>query len=229
MRVSKKVFGLSLSMNRLASVRQAGLGCLAVVLSLVSGLTAQAQVPDGTDEVQEDWVLVIQATSPDETAPQIANIISPIETIDAEYGVLELNHTTQPDYEDGGVQLQRWNGSTLCDYNPTTAHDRLSTANETISYTMTMKVSNGKLEFGVLNGKSETWGDFGGNSDQWRSSTDCVYVDLSRYSRTVSTDRTRICFASNLVSSFVQTQVRYYKAGQLLKTDTTQVAVYQAD
>jgi hypothetical protein len=199
---------------------------LAIVLLLVS--SAAAEVPEGTDEVEEDWVLVIQDVSPDESAPQIANVISPTETIDADYGVLELNHTTQPDYVDGGLQLQRWNGSYICEYCRASAHDRLETAGETITYTMTMKVSGGKLEFGVKNGTSQTWGDFGGNGDQWRSETDTVLIDLSHYSRTVSTDHTRICFASNLVSSFVQKEVRYYKSGQLLKTDTNQVVVYEA-
>lgn len=202
------------------------LACAVVSMS-ASGL-AQGQTPPGTDEVQEDWVLVIQATSPEETAPQIANVISPVGNIEAEYGVLELNHTTQPDYQNGGIQLQRWNGSFLCDYRPTTSHDRLQTANETISYTMTMKVANGNLNFGVQDGKSQTWGTFGGNGSQWRSQTESAYVDLSQYDRKVSTDHTRVCFASNLVSTFTQTQVRYYQAGQLLKTDTIKIEVYKA-
>lgn len=216
------------SADRRFSVRRVVVGGLVAVLSLVSSLTAQAQTPEGTDEVQEDWVLVIQATSPEQTAPQIANVISPVGSIDAEYGVLELNHTTQPDYADGGIQLQRWNGNFLSDYCPTTTHNRLVTANETIRYTMTMKVVNGRLVFGVRNGTSQTWGSFGGEGEQWRTGTDSAYADLSQYDRTVSTNHTRICFASNLVSSFTQRQVRYYRAGQLIKTDTNGVSVYQA-
>lgn len=217
---------------RTISVYKSTLAQLAVlacaVLAVSASGRAQGQTPPGTDEVQEDWVLVIQATSPEETAPQIANVISPVGNIDAEYGVLELNHTTQPDYQDGGIQLQRWNGSFLCDYRPSTSNNRLQTANETISYTMTMKVANGNLNFGVQNGQSQTWGTFGGNGSQWRSQTGSAYVDLSQYDRKVSTDHTRVCFASNLVSTFTQTQVRYYQAGQLLKTDTTKIEVYKA-
>lgn len=198
------------------------------LLGLLYGASGFAQTPAGTDEVQEDWVLVIQQTSPDETAPQIATIISPVETIEAEYGVLELNHTTQPDYSDGGIQLQRWNGSFLADYRPPVSNNRLTTPNETISYTVVMKVTNGNLVFNVQNGVSQTWGKFGGNGNNWVSETPSVYLDLSRYDRKVSTEHTRVCFASNLVASFTQTQVRYYKAGQLLKTDTTGVPVYQA-
>jgi len=217
---------------RIISVFKSMTGPLTWVGCTVLGLLAHGQVygqtPPGTDEVQEDWVLVIRATSPDETAPQIANVISPVGNIDAEYGVLELNHTTQPDYLDGGIQLQRWNGSLLCDYRPTAPHDRLQTPDETISYTMTMKVANGNLNFGVQDGKSQTWGSFGGNSSQWRTQTESAYIDLSQYDRKVSTDHTRVCFASNLVSTFTQTQVRYYQAGQLLKTDTIKVEVYKA-
>lgn len=195
---------------------------------LLYGVYGFAQTPDGTDEVQEDWVLVIQQTSPDETAPQIATIISPVENIEAEYGVLELNHTTQPDYSDGGIQLQRWNGTFLTDYRPPVSNNRLTTPNETISYTMVMKINNGNLVFNVQNGSSQTWGTFGGNGDRLVTQTSSAYADLSRYDRKVSTDHTRVCFASNLVASFAQTQVRYYKAGQLLKTDKTSVSVYQA-
>lgn len=217
---------------RIISVYKSTLAQLAVfacaVLAVSASGRAQGQTPPGTDEVQEDWVLVIQATSPEETAPQIANVISPVGNIDAEYGVLELNHTTQPDYQDGGIQLQRWNGSFLCDYRPTTSNNRLQTANETISYTMTMKVANGNLNFGVQYGQSQTWGTFGGNGSQWRSQTESAYVDLSQYDRKVSTDHTRVCFASNLVSTFTQTQVRYYQAGQLLKTDMIKIEVYKA-
>lgn len=217
---------------RIISVYKSTLAQLAVfacaVLAVSASGRAQGQTPPGTDEVQEDWVLVIQATSPEETAPQIANVISPVGNIDAEYGVLELNHTTQPDYQDGGIQLQRWNGSFLCDYRPTTSNNRLQTANETISYTMTMKVANGNLNFGVQYGQSQTWGTFGGNGSQWRSQTESAYVDLSQYDRKVSTDHTRVCFASNLVSTFTQTRVRYYQAGQLLKTDTIKIEAYKA-
>lgn len=217
-------FGKSFQTARKAAV----VGFVAVVLSLVASGRAEAAVPAGTDEVQEDWVLIIASTSPDETAPQIVTIISPTETIDADYGVLELNHTTQPDYVDGGVQLQRWNGSDICDYSHSSNHDKLSTADETIKFTMVVKIQGGQLEFGVLNGTSTTWGDFGGNPDQWRSKTDTVLTDLSHYDRQVSTDHSRVAFAPNLVRSFVQKEVRYYKNGELLQTDTTQVPVYQA-
>ena len=215
-----------IGVHRSAPAQLAMIGC-AILVFYANG-QARAQTPPGTDEVQEDWVLVIQATSPEETAPQIANVISPVGNIDAEYGVLELNQTTQPDYQDGGNQLQRWNGSFLCDYRPTAPHDRLQTANETISYTMTMSVANRNLNFGVQNGKSQTWGSFGGNGSQWRSQTESAYADLSQYDRKVSTEHTRVCFASNLVSTFTQTQVRYYQAGQLLKTDTIKIEVYKA-
>jgi hypothetical protein len=120
--------------------------------------------------------LLIQTTSPDVTAPQIATVISPIENIEAEYGVLELNHTTQPDYSDGGIQLQRWNGDFICSTRTANSHARLTTPDERITFTMTMKISGGKLAFGVINGKSQTWGDFGGEP-YWRTRTDSAYPE----------------------------------------------------
>jgi hypothetical protein len=196
------------------------------MLAVLAASVTHAQTPAGTDEVQEDWELVIRDTSPDETAPQIAAIISPIENIKAEYGVLELNHTTQPDYVDGGIQLQRWYGKDVMSYCPPTAHDRLNTAGEKITFTMTMKLTGTNLVFGVINGKSETWGDFGGTTGNWKSQAVTDYPDLNRYDRRVSVTHTRIGFASNLVQSFKQTNVRYYVNGTLVKTDTAQLAAY---
>lgn len=206
-----------------------------IAMGWVAGLTSvvlfagvvNAQTPEGTDEVQEDWELLIQTTSPDVTAPQIATVISPIENIEAEYGVLELNHTTQPDYSDGGIQLQRWNGDFICSTRTANSHARLTTPDERITFTMTMKISGGKLAFGVINGKSQTWGDFGGEP-YWRTRTDSAYPDLARYDRKVSVQKTRIGFAANLVQSFKQKTVRYYKNGELLKTDTVEQVVYDA-
>lgn len=197
------------------------------MLAVLAASVTYAQTPAGTDEVQEDWELVIRDTSPDETAPQIAAIISPIESIDAEYGVLELNHTTQPDYVDGGIQLQRWYGDDVMSYCPPTAHDRLNTAGEKITFTMTMKLTGTNLVFGVINGKSETWGDFGGTTGNWKSQTMANYADLNRYDRQVSVTHSRIGFASNLVQTFKQTGVRYYINGALVKTDTTPLATYE--
>ena len=218
MRTRKNAFGL---VSWLA-------GCGVALLAVLAGGPANAQTPANTDEVREDWELVIRETDFDQTAPQIVTVISPIETIESDYGVLELNHTTQPNYVDGGIQLQRWNGDFMRNYRPPTAHDRLTIAGERITYTMTMKVSGGNLEFGVTNGKSQTWGDFGGTSDQWRSATASNYTDLSRYDRNVSVTKSRIGFAANLVQSFKQKQVRYYKNGQLVKTDNTNLSVYDA-
>jgi hypothetical protein len=201
-------------------------GCLAAGL-LVCSDRAWADQPTDVSRVEEDWELVVGEPSADDTAPQIVNFISPTARTDAEYGILELNHSTQPEYLDGGIQFQRWFGDFERVYRTPHTQNRLSTPGEVVTYTMSMKIENGQLEFGVKNGTSQTWGTFGGDSEQWRSSTTSPYANLDHYSPRVSTKNSRIGYAANRVSSFTLKAVRYYRGDELLYTDSTAQVVHQ--
>ncbi len=213
--------------HRPAGIRQVFFRRIFTLFMVLSGGIAWAETPTNVDRVEEDWELVVGEPSVDDTSPQIINVISPTNRIDAEYAVLELNHTTQPEYSDGGIQFQRWFGDFERIYRAPYTQYRLQTPGEKITYTMTMKIANGLLEFGVKNGRSQTWGDFGGDTDQWRSSVVSQYANLDAYSPTISTTNSRIGYAANRVQKYSLTEVRYYRNGELLLKDTVVKTVYE--
>lgn len=183
--------------------------------------------PTDVSRVEEDWVLVIGEPSIDDTSPQIISFISPTQRIDAECAVLELNHSTQPDYLDGGVQFQRWFGDFERIWRTPHTSNRLAIPGETIKYTMTMRIENGLLRFGVRNGTSETWGTFGGTTEQWNSSVVSPYSNLDAYSPAISTKYSRVGYAANRVQKFSLKEVRYYRGDELLQKDTGEKIVHE--
>jgi len=130
-----------------------------------------------------------------------------------------LNHSTEPNYVGGGLQMQRWNGEFLTDYRPPLIAYPLANAGERITYTMRMKIDKGRLAFGVVNGRSQSWGNFGGETTQWNSDMVSPYVDLRGYSPYTSAQYTEVGFGANMVSSFTLKSVRYYKNGKLQKSE----------
>lgn len=188
------------------------------------------------DRIEEDWEVLIGEPNPDEEAPQIINVFSPEVTSDGdgvsypegEFAVFELNHRTQPDYQDGGMQLQHWTGTQLDEVQSwTDERDSclLSTTGEVITYTLRMSLYDSRLHFSVRNGQSDTWGSFGGES--LRLVSDTSLPNLNGYSTANSTANSRIGFASYRVTRFVLKQVRYYSNGQLVQTDDTDRVVHE--
>lgn len=216
------VVRLRASVSRLRTI----CGSLATLLVL-SLSPAWAETPTDVTRVEEDWELVVGQPSVDDTAPQIMSFISPTQRIDAECAVLELNHSTQPDYLDGGVQFQRWFGDFERIWRaPHTTH-RLAIPGERIKYTMTMRIEDGLLTFGVRNGTSQTWGNFGGTSEQWNSSVVSQYANLDAYRPAVSTKYSRVGYAANRVRRYSLKEVRYYRGNDLIQSDTGEQIVHE--
>ncbi len=188
---------------------------------------AWAETPTDVSRVEEDWELVVGEPSVDDTSPQIISFISPTERIDAECAVLELNHSTQPAYLDGGVQFQRWFGDFERIWRTPHTQNRLATPGEKVKYTMVMKIENSVLTFGVRNGTSQTWGTFGGTSEQWNSSVASPYANLDAYRPAISTKYSRVGYARNRVQKFSLKEVRYYRGNDLLQKDTAEKVVHE--
>jgi len=216
------VVRLRASVSRLRTI----CGSLATLLVL-SLSPAWAETPTNVTRVEEDWELVIGEPSTDDTAPQIMSFISPTNRVDAECAVLELNHSTQPDYLDGGVQFQRWFGDFERIWRTPHTQNRLAIPGEKINYTMTMRIESGLLKFGVRNGTSQTWGTFGGTSEQWNSSVASQYANLDSYSPAVSTKYSRVGYAANRVQKFSLKEIRYYRNDELVLKETGERIVYE--
>lgn len=209
-------------------------GKLSVAAALVLGaagaifwtVAASAQEPATITHVEEDWKIELGEPDPDNHAPQIIIVGAPTGTLNDVHAVFEVNHQTQPDYEPGGLQLQRWVGDDVLHYHNFPSNGLLSHDSETVKFTMSMKITGGNLRFDILNGTSSTWGNFGGNGylQCWSSTS---LPDLGSFNPDTSLQQSRVGYASHRVKKLARTAVRYYNGDTLLSTDSTEKIVHQ--
>jgi hypothetical protein len=177
--------------------------------------------------VEEDWQLVVNQPDADLDGPQVTCVISPV-TADVAYCAFDINYHTQPDYSAGGLQLHLWNPSQPIITSNFAAGGMMQTADETVTWTQTMSVSDGAISFAIKNGQSTTWGNFD-NSDQPVTASTTA-TNLNNYDSNVSLDNSGVSFASNLVTSLTLTAVRWYAAdGTLIRQNTTPQTVHPQD
>ncbi len=176
--------------------------------------------------VEEDWKVDVNVPNPDEHAPQIVNSISPTGSLDDLHAVFELNHRSLDEYGAGGMQLQTWWGETNLNHITRPNYSLLQHEDETITYTIAMKVADGSLTFEVKNGSSETWGEFG-RIGWFKLSQSTQLSNLNSYDSNLSVSKSRVGFASHRVKKFSRTQVRLYSADGLVSTDETERVVHE--
>ncbi len=197
----------------------------AVVFVFFAGHELLGDSSSDIDRVEEDWELVISEPSPEDEAPQILNVFSPNGTQDSDFFVFEINHCTQPDYTAGGLQLQHWLGNSVQAWENLPEAAQLSTPQETITYTLRMRMLGDNMRVSVRNGVSETWGEFHSDPLQIVHSTDLQNLNGYRSSNSVA--KSRVGFASYRVTRFVLKEVRYYSNDVLVQTDTTDYVVHE--
>lgn len=209
-------------------VVQVSLACIGVVGWIYSSSIelAHAQGSVSLREVQEDWELVVDTPDPNSSGPQVTCSISPHAEDDSLYAAFELNHRTLPEFERGGMQLQVWSGKYNLANNPFPQHQPMSTAGETVTWTMSMKLAGENLTFEVLNGDSSTWGKFGGQGFL-RSTQLCDLANLNSYSPEDTIESSGVGFASNRVRSLTLKAVRYYLSNGDVITDDEARVVHQ--
>jgi hypothetical protein len=98
----------------------------------------------------------------------------------------------------------------------------LNIQGETITWTQALSIDgSGNVTYKVLNGQSQTWGNFGQGNGLDSVSYSTSLSDLSAYSPQVSIINSGVTWQSNHVTSMAIVQVRYYSNGNLILTDTT--------
>lgn len=199
-----------------------------VVLStfLIGSAVATADDPV-IIKIEEDWRVEIGSPSPDDHAPQIVTVVSPVGNLDHEYSVFELNHMTYPDYHAGGMQLQRWWSEWLSSTRiwPHSTQ-KLTINDEVITFTSRMSLDDGDLLFQIRNGVSQTWPDFGTHG-HLSTRHETTLPDLSDYSPDFSAANSRVAYAKHRVRKLVLVQVRYYSQAGLVTTDDTPRIVHE--
>jgi hypothetical protein len=155
--------------------------------------------------VEEHWELKISEPDFETSAPQATMVISPNGNVDGDFFIVELNHSSAPDYASGGIQVQHWNGEELVESR--VAHDgtNLESNNETVTWVQRMTVQDGTLTFQVADGQSESWGTFGGDELSVSLSTSQPW--LNHYRPSVSLSESQVGYAENRVVSLTLTKL----------------------
>lgn len=175
--------------------------------------------------VEEDWILQIGSPDTDSNGPQILNTISVQEDLESDYAVFEINHSTQPSYQGGGMQLQAWCHGSINQYRDLEYGTMLNIDGETLRYTLAMELNDRQLRFSVINGQSETWNKFGGDE----ASRVCLWTELTSlnsYRPETSVSNSGISYASHRVKRLAIQAVRYYSASGLVRTESRERLVY---
>lgn len=184
------------------------------------GVTTQLDSAPPIFRVEEDWEILIEDPDPNLDIPQIVTVFGPSDAAFGTHTVFELNHGTLPDFGEGGMQLQVWWQDALVGYRRQRSPTELYVSNEVIRFTTVTALKNHILEMAVINGVSETFGEFGntgGLTLQLYSSRD----NLNPYDPENSIRYSRVTFGANRVRYFKRAAIRFYAEDGLYLSDTT--------
>ncbi len=208
--------------------RSSTLTCLSVALALLSGVLWTGSVAaQDVVYVEEDWVVEITEPDPASHAPQIITAMSSTNRLEDVHAIFEINHATLPDYQAGGMSLQIWSSDTNLEYMVHPYKGTLYNNNEVITYTMTMRIGDGRIRFEVKDGESTTWGGNWGIGGFYRT-VPTAQSSLPYYSPETSVKFSKVGFAKHRVRKFALKESRTYDAaGNLISRDTTERIVHQ--
>lgn len=184
-------------------------------------------VPTGALRVEEDWEIIVKEPSPSTDSPQLTVVFGPADPESKTHAVFEINHSTQPSYLKGGMQLQCWWGESLVDYRNQHHPSDLYHDNETITFTTATEVGINKINMEVINGKSQSFGTFGGEI-YLRTSVAVTKANLDGFDSEYSLQHSGCGWGKNRVSKLARKAIRYYgKDGAVITQDTTERTVHQ--
>lgn len=190
--------------------------------------------PDGTIDfgeevivrVEEDWLLDIAVTDQNSTAPEIVTTFGPHNPYTGLHAVFEMNHTTYPSFQKGGMQMQAWWGPWFIGSKRHPNSSEMLTTVERVQYTACTRVANNVVTMEIKNGDSITYGTFGGDR-YLRLRLWTNVQNLNNYHPQSSIAHSRVTFGANRVNRFLRTEIRYYTADGDVITDETDTYVHQ--
>lgn len=166
-------------------------------------------------EIEEHWELSVGQPDTDSSGPQVTMVMSPNDTLDGEYFVFTLNHHSLPYWIAGGLQVQRWCGEEVVHSKIGPQEGTLHHGEEVISWVQRLRLvpdeEGNDLVFEIVDGESESWGNFGGSSSlRFWVSTD--RVNLNDYRPAISLEESGVSFGGNRVQSLMLTKLRWTDA-----------------
>ena len=187
---------------------------------------ASGQTPGRTVvRVEEDWIALIAGPDSSISSPQIINFISPIQSTEGVFGLVQLNHRGAPDFRSGGLQIQAWMGESISGYVEDYRDAVLSRSSDNLRYTVAMEKTATGIKFQVLNGRSRTWGLFAQTPLTVTLSVN--EPSLEDYSPEFSVANTNVNLGAHRVDLLYLTTMRKsYSDGETV-TDTTDRVIHR--
>jgi len=175
--------------------------------------------------VEEDWVALIAGPESSTSSPQIMNFISPVQSTEGIFGLVQLNHRGTPEFRSGGLQVQAWMGESLVGYMEDYRDAVLDRSSDNLRYTIAMEKTATSIKFQVLNGRSRTWGLFA--QTPLTVTMTVNEPSLEDYSSEFSVANTNVNHGAHRVDLlYLNTSRRKYSDGVIV-TDTTDRVIYR--
>ncbi|MEQ9411016.1 MAG: hypothetical protein RIK87_25115 [Fuerstiella sp.] len=193
------------------------LATVSVLITVHSASAVDLTVP--VVRVEEDWVAYIRNPDANLGAPQITNVIAPKATTEGAFGMVELNHGSQPDFRSGGYQVQSWIGEIRNDHVFSEESAVLRYDYDKLVYTVAMEISETSVSFTLKDGRSRTWGRFAQHGVT--AMAPASGLTLQDYDPQFSVDNTTVNVGAHRVALLYQRETRYYSAAGLEVTDNT--------
>ena len=181
---------------------QLGYRSLSCFLIASGWLLPSAAWAEDVVSIEEHWELRVGGPVPNRSAPQVSMTMSPTSDLECHYFVFTVNHWSLPEYSPGGTQVQHWHGDEHLSSHPGPADDTLSHDDETICWTQRLTLEDHTLTFEIVDGTSESWGNFGG-AGYLKESIATWLQNLNGYKPTISLTESGISYGGNRVSSLV--------------------------
>ena len=205
--------------------------CLGAILALTlssagAGLRqgdAGGNAAQNVLRVEMDFRLNLNEPGDNLDAPQFHTVMSPFGNLDSHYIQVTWNYREKPDFLPGGVQVQSWNGDQFV-AKKDISDEKLSFTAESISWTQVMETNGTNLTFYIKDGKSATWGRFGGLETS--VSEQAPVADLNKFDHEVTIKNTVFTYGANRVDRLTIKEIRRYGAEGLISVDKSPKPVF---
>ncbi len=166
---------------------------------MLAAATALADSPKVV-QIEEQWELTIGVPDAGRSSPQATMVMSPTGNLDSTYFIFTLNYRNSPGYEQGGVQVQQWEGNSVVSSSTGPVDEPLSQAEDTVTWTQRVTLDDGEITYQVVEGSSNSWGNFG-NDGTLKLTTPTTIQSLNSYKPAISLTESQIGYADNRVRS----------------------------
>ena len=198
--------------------------CLMAFLSHVNSAFAQS-AGSTIVRVEEDWVALIGEPDAATSSPQIMNFISPTQSTSGVFGLVQVNHRGAPDFRDGGLQVQGWNGTSIQEYANATKSAKLNRNSDALNYTIAMEKTDDGIVFELLKGRSRTWGKFA--QSPVSVEVEMENPSLEDYSSSYSVDNTNVNLGAHRVQLLYLSATRLKYSDNSTVTDNTDRVIHR--